>query len=111
MMRAVVTGGAGFIGQHLIEALLAENYQVAVLDNLSGAGDIQFPKGVKLYQYNIEDPLILDVLKKEQPDYLFHLAAQVSVQKSMEDPYADLLANVVGTVNLLQHCITCKVKK
>lgn len=103
-MRAVVTGGAGFIGSHIAEALLSEGTEVLVIDNLSTgreqnlksiAGELKFEK------LDIQDSKVLDLFKKFSPDIIFHTAAQVNVRRSVAEPVVDCGTNVVGTVNLL----------
>ncbi|MFK2826906.1 NAD-dependent epimerase/dehydratase family protein [Bacillus sp. B190/17] len=110
-MKVLVTGGAGFIGTHVVKQLLMEDAEVVVVDNLTTSKGNHLPKGVKLYKENIEGKEMKRIFKEEAPDYLIHLAAQVSVRRSMEDPYADCISNIVGTLNLLRNCITYKVKK
>ncbi|MBT2639682.1 NAD-dependent epimerase/dehydratase family protein [Bacillus sp. ISL-39] len=110
-MKSLITGGAGFIGRHLIEKLIKEKHEIIVIDNMSSAEEREFPENARFYKRNIEDESIGEIFEKEKPDYVFHLAAQVSVQKSMNDPYRDCLSNIAGTVNLLRFSSKYKVKK
>ena len=96
-----VTGGAGFIGSHLTDALIEKGYNVVVIDNLStGKRENIHPKA-KFYQADILDSSISDIFKKEKPKVVFHLAAQINVRKSVEDPIEDARINILGSLNLL----------
>jgi UDP-glucose 4-epimerase len=106
-MRALVTGGAGFIGSHLVDALLDRGDEVAVVDDLSTgkrenlAGALA--RGAELHEVDIRDaPALRDVVAARRPDIVFHLAAQMDVRKSIEDPAWDAGINVVGTINVLE---------
>ncbi|MFE8700543.1 NAD-dependent epimerase/dehydratase family protein [Cytobacillus sp. FJAT-54145] len=110
-MKILVTGGAGFIGSHVVEALLKEGYTPIVLDDLSN-GDIRnVPAGVKFYNTHLFSRKIRMIFKKERPDIVIHLAAQIDVSKSIEDPVEDAMVNIVGTIKLLQYCKEYKVRK
>jgi UDP-glucose 4-epimerase len=106
-MTALVTGGAGFIGSHLVDALLARGDEVVVMDdlstgrreNLSGA----LAQGAVLLEADIRDPgAVRDVFTEHSPELVLHLAAQMDVRRSVADPQFDLSINVGGTVNLLE---------
>jgi UDP-glucose 4-epimerase len=106
-MRALVTGGAGFIGSNLVDALLDRGDEVAVIDdlstgkreNLTGA----LARGADLHVIDIRDGAPLrEVIAGARPDIVFHLAAQMDVRKSIEDPAFDAGINVVGTINVLE---------
>jgi UDP-glucose 4-epimerase len=106
-MRALVTGGAGFVGSHLVDALLDRGDEVAVVDDLSTgkrenlAGALA--RGADLREIDIRDAAPLrDVIGTWRPDIVFHLAAQMDVRKSIEDPAWDAGINVVGTINVLE---------
>jgi UDP-glucose 4-epimerase len=99
-MRALVTGGAGFIGSHLVDALLARGDTVAVVDDLSTGRRERVPEGVPLHVVDIA--AIGDAMERERPDVVFHLAAQVDVRKSVADPAHDARANVAGTASVLE---------
>jgi UDP-glucose 4-epimerase len=102
-MRALVTGGAGFIGSHLVDALLARGATVAVVDDLSSGRREQVPDGAALHVTDVSDaPAIAEVVGREQPDVVFHLAAQIDVRKSLADPARDARQNVVGTAAVLE---------
>ena len=94
-MKAVVTGGAGFIGSNLVDALLARDDEVTIVDNFaSGKRELVNP-GATLLEHDIREPFSVDA------DVFFHLAAQADVQTSMKDPGYDAAVNVVGTANVL----------
>jgi UDP-glucose 4-epimerase len=107
-MRAIVTGGAGFIGSNLVDALLDQGAEVDVVDTLvtgkranleAGA----FDRGARLHEVSITDASALNGLVGDiAPDVIFHLAAQIDVRKSIEDPAFDASVNVVGTINVLE---------
>jgi len=99
---AVVTGGAGFIGSHVVELLLGEGYQVRVLDDLSSGSRENLPPDVHLDVLDISDRHALDAAVDEaRPAVVFHLAAQASVTRSVAEPVRDCEVNVVGTLNVL----------
>jgi len=100
--KAVVTGGAGFIGSHVCDALLARGFEVAVLDDLSTGKRQNLPPGATFYEVDIRDASVADVFAKETPEVLFHLAAQMDVRRSVADPAYDADVNIGGTVNLLE---------
>ena len=115
-MRALVTGGAGFIGSHLVEALLDRGDEVAVVDdlstgkreNLSGA----LTRGADLHEIDIrEGARLRDTIAAARPDIVFHLAAQMDVRKSIEDPAWDAGINVVGTINVLEASRLARVSR
>jgi UDP-glucose 4-epimerase len=99
-MRALVTGGAGFIGSHLVDALLARGDAVSVVDDLSSGRREHVPDGVPLHVTDIA--AIGGAMEEERPDVVFHLAAQVDVRKSVADPAHDARANVAGTASVLE---------
>ena len=101
-MRALVTGGAGFIGSHLVDRLIADGQRVAVLDDLSSGHCDRVPGGIALHVVDVVNAgAVTDVVTAYQPDVIYHLAAQISVRCSVADPAADATTNVVGTLNVL----------
>ena len=100
-MRAVVTGGAGFIGSTLVDTLLARGDEVHVVDDLSSGRREQVAEGATLHVRDIREPLA-ETFAEARPDVVFHLAAQVDVRVSVADPAADARTNVIGTVNVLE---------
>ena len=102
-MRAVVTGGAGFIGSHLVDALLARGDEVWVLDNLSTGRRERVADGARLIEGDIRDAEAVGAAFAEaEPDACFHLAAQADVRRSVEDPAYDADVNVLGTIRILE---------
>jgi UDP-glucose 4-epimerase len=101
--RAIVTGGAGFIGSHLVDALLAEGYAVTVIDDLSSGDAARLATGAELVELDIVDaPALEAVVAEVKPRAIFHLAAQSSVVVSVENPGRDCDINVRGTLNVLE---------
>jgi UDP-glucose 4-epimerase len=99
----IVTGGAGFIGSHVIDALLANGYTVVAIDDLSAGRSERVPTAATLEVVDISDARALDqVVDAVRPSSIYHLAAQSSVTKSVEDPQLDCRVNVEGTLNLLE---------
>src|SRR5882672_8790766 len=106
-MRALVTGGAGFIGSNVVDALLDRGDTVTVIDDLSTGREANleqaFGDGATLHRADIRDAeAMVDILGEEKPDAVFHLAAQIDVRRSVEQPGFDARTNVEGTVNLLE---------
>jgi UDP-glucose 4-epimerase len=100
--RALVTGGAGFIGSHLVDALLAEGYEVSVVDDLSAGDARNVAHGARLHTLDITDRAALHAaVEREAPRAIFHLAAQASVVASVADPGRDCEVNVQGTLNVV----------
>jgi UDP-glucose 4-epimerase len=95
--RAIVTGGAGFIGSHLVERLLADGAAVLVVDDLSTGAPERVPAGVRLERLDIAGDEIERAFDDWRPDVVFHLAAQASVPVSIQAPLRDLAVNVIGT--------------
>ena len=100
-MRAVVTGGAGFIGSTLVDALLVRDDEVHVVDDLSSGRRGNVAPGATLHVRDVAEPLA-DVFDTVRPDVVFHLAAQIDVRVSVADPVADARANVLGTLQVLE---------
>ena len=108
----LVTGGAGFIGSHIVDALIKENYQVVIVDNLSAGQKENINKEAKFYKADITDKeKLAEIFAAEKPEAVFHLAAQASVIVSAKDPVKDVKTNIIGTINLLECCRDYKVKK
>ena len=106
-MRALVTGGAGFIGSNLVDALLTRGDEVTVVDDLSTGRrenlDGAIANGARLQEADIRDAAALtDIFGEAQPEVVFHLAAQIDVRRSAADPAFDARVNVEGTINVLQ---------
>jgi UDP-glucose 4-epimerase len=100
-VRAIVTGGAGFIGSHVVDALVAQDAEVAVVDSLVHGSKDNVPAAAELYVRDIREPLD-DVFDAVRPEAVFHLAAQADVRVSVERPVEDADVNVLGTVRILE---------
>jgi UDP-glucose 4-epimerase len=111
MSKILVTGGAGFIGSTLVDKLISEGHEVAVLDNLaSGKKDYINPQA-KFFEVDICVPEVAEVFATFQPEIVYHLAAQIDVRISVADPVFDNKINAVGSLNILENCRLNKVKK
>jgi UDP-glucose 4-epimerase len=108
-MRAMVTGGAGFIGSTLVDRLLAEGHAVDVIDDLSSGslGNLAEARAnrdhqLKVHQVDIRDEGVVDLIARRQPEVVFHLAAQADVRVSVARPVFDAQVNIVGSLNVLE---------
>jgi len=110
-LRVLVTGGAGFIGSHLVDRLVQEGNEVIVIDNLSTGKRKQVNKKAEFYKMDIRSKRIERVFRKERPVIVVHLAAQMNVRLSTEDPGFDADVNILGTLNLLEHTVKNGVRK
>jgi len=110
-VRALVTGGAGFIGSNLVDALLDAGHEVTVVDNLARGVRDQVRPEARFVRLDVADPSLSGVIARAQPDAVFHLAAQIDVRRSMREPLFDANANVLGTVNVLDACRTAGVRR
>jgi UDP-glucose 4-epimerase len=103
-MRVLVTGGAGFIGSHVVDRLLVEGHRVDVVDNLSTGRPALVPAGAALHLCDIRSPRLDTVFAGARPEAVVHVAAQASVARSVADPLVDASVNVLGTIALLAAC-------
>lgn len=110
-MRVLITGGAGFIGSHVVDAYRAAGHEVAVLDDLSTGRKANVPAGVALHVHDIQSPEAARVVAEGRFDLLNHHAAQASVPVSVKDPLRDARVNVLGLLNLLEGAVKGGVKK
>lgn len=97
-----VTGGAGFIGSHVAEALLGEGHRVLILDNLSGGKRENVPEGAELHVLDIRSPEAADLVRDAGVEILVHHAAQMDVRRSVEDPAFDAEVNILGSLRLVE---------
>jgi UDP-glucose 4-epimerase len=111
-VRILVTGGAGFIGSHVVDAYVAADHQVAILDNFSTGNEANINPAAELYRVDLRDqPEVEKAVASFRPDVVNHHAAQSEVPKSVADPGFDAQVNVVGGLNLLKACVDHAVKK
>ncbi len=107
-----MTGGAGFIGSHLVKRLLSDGWYVTIVDDLSSSRtNDQEESSATLHKLDIADPALADIFAEERPEVVFHLAAQISVARSMREPELDVHTNIVGGINLLQQSVRFGVKR
>jgi UDP-glucose 4-epimerase len=110
-MKVLVTGGAGFIGSHIVDRCLAEGHEVVVVDDLSSGQERWVNPAARFYKLDIRDPQLETVLERERPEVISHQAARANVRESLEQPllYADV--NVLGSLNLLEAARKTGVRK
>lgn len=113
MKKVLITGGAGFIGSHIVDKLLDNNYQVLVIDNLSSGNlkNLQDNNNLKFYKLDIVNDDLEPVFEIEQPDFVIHLAAQTSVAYSVTNPIEDANRNILGSIKILELSKKYSVKK
>ena len=109
--RILVTGGAGFIGSHVADQLVATGHDLAVVDNLSMGKREYVPAAAQFYPYDIKSPEIVELIRSWRPQVILHFAAQMSVQASVSNPVFDAQENILGSLNLLQAAAEAKVEK
>ena len=101
-MKVLVTGGAGFIGSHIVDQLLAAGHQACVIDDLSSGSRDNLPPEVPLHVVDIVDTAaVADVFAREKPAAVCHQAAQMSVSRSVREPLFDAQVNCIGLINVL----------
>jgi UDP-glucose 4-epimerase len=102
MTKILVTGGAGFIGSHVVDLFVEKGFEVVVLDDLSTGRASNLNPAAKFYQMDIRDPQVRDVFEAEKPDYISHHAAQMDVRRSVAQPLFDADVNILGSINLIE---------
>jgi UDP-glucose 4-epimerase len=110
-MKILVTGGAGFIGSHVVDAMLAVGHEVVIVDDLSTGRKQNLNPGARFYQMDIRDPGLAEVFERERPEVVDHHAAQMDVRRSVAEPLFDADVNVRGSLNLLEAARTHGVRK
>ncbi len=110
-MKVLVTGGAGFIGSHVVDMLLEDDHQVVVVDDLSTGRRSNLNPRAKFYQLDIRSPELEAVFVTERPEVIDHHAAQMDVRRSMVDPVFDADVNILGSIKLAQLAVKYGVRK
>lgn len=110
-MKALVTGGAGFIASHIVDRLINEGCQVVVIDDLSTGNEDNLNPKAKHYRMDIRSPELADVFEAERPDYVSHHAAQSLVMRSLREPMLDCWLNIEGSINIIHLAYRFGVKK
>ena len=115
-MKTVVTGGAGFIGSHLVDLLVGDGHQVTVIDNLSSGRTENIANhlesgAVELLEQDIREADFEALFNRVEPEVVFHLAAQIDVRRSVEDPILDAEMNVLATIRIAEAARKCGVRK
>lgn len=111
MARILVTGGAGFIGSHIVDTYLSLGHDVAVVDNFWAGTRANLNPKARFYEVDVRSPQLAEVFEKEKPEIVNHLAAQIDVRKSLDEPIFDADVNILGAINLLENCIKHKIQK
>ncbi|HON73435.1 MAG TPA: NAD-dependent epimerase/dehydratase family protein, partial [bacterium] len=111
-MRIIVTGGAGFIASHVVDAFIKDGHTVGVVDNLSSGKRENINPAAMFFEVDIRDKEKLDeVFDSFKPDIIDHHAAQINVRYSVEDPVYDASVNIIGSLNLLELSRKYQVKR
>jgi UDP-glucose 4-epimerase len=110
-MKILVTGGAGFIGSHVVDLFIAKGFEVVIVDNLSTGRESNLNPKATFYEMDIRDPGLMDVFTKEKPDYVSHHAAQMDVRRSVAQPLYDAEINILGSINVIECARASNVKK
>ncbi|MBI3766362.1 MAG: GDP-mannose 4,6-dehydratase, partial [Ignavibacteriales bacterium] len=110
-MNILITGGAGFIGSHVADACIKAGHAVVIIDNLSMGKRENINPKAEFVKADIRDESIRDVFRRNIFDAVIHLAAQMDVRRSVDDPIFDASVNILGTINLLENCRATAVRK
>jgi UDP-glucose 4-epimerase len=110
-MKILVTGGAGFIGSHVVDQMIAANHDVVIVDDLSSGRKSNINPQARFYQLDIRSPELRDVFSSEHPEVVCHHAAQIDVRKSMSDPFFDADVNILGPISLANLAREYEVRK
>lgn len=111
IVKVMVTGGAGFIGSHVVDQMVAAGHEVVIVDSLVTGRKSNLNPKAKFYQLDIRDPKLREVFEAERPEVVDHHAAQMDVRRSVADPLYDADVNIKGSVHLLELCREFAVRK
>ena len=110
-MKILITGGAGFIGSHVVDKLIEQGDEVLIIDDLSTGSEDNINQSAKFIKIDIADDKISEIMKEFQPEVVIHLAAQKNVRVSLEDPVFDARVNILGSLNLIDLSHKLGIKK
>ena len=110
-MKVLVTGGAGFIGSHVVDLYVDHGYKVVVVDDLSTGRILNLNPAAKLYEIDIRSAKLAEIFEHERPDFVNHHAAQIDVRRSVEDPLFDAEVNILGSLNLIEFAREFQVQR
>jgi UDP-glucose 4-epimerase len=110
-MKILVTGGAGFIGSHVVNAFIEDGHDVVIIDDLSTGRQSNLNPAAKFYQVDIRNPQVEEVFHDERPDVISHHAAQMDVRRSVADPLFDADVNILGSLKLIEYAKKYAIKK
>jgi len=111
MTKILVTGGAGFIGSHVVDLFISHGFEVVILDDLSTGRASNLNPQAKFYRLDIRDPKVHEIFASEKPDFVSHHAAQMDVRRSVAQPLFDADVNILGSINLIECAKEFAVKR
>lgn len=111
MAKVLVTGGAGFIGSHVVDIFIEQGFEVIIIDDLSTGRASNLNPAAKFYQMDIRNPQVREIFDVERPDYVSHHAAQMDVRRSVVQPLFDADVNILGSINLIECAKDFQVKR
>jgi len=110
-LKVLVTGGAGFIGSNIVDALIERGHDVVIVDNMFRGRRENINPKARLYEVSICDEVLKDVFEKERPDIVNHHAAQIDLRRSVDEPMFDAHENILGSINVIVNAVKGGVKK
>ena len=110
-MKVLVTGGAGFIGSHIVDALIEQGHEVVVIDNLATGFLENINPSARFYKMSICDAELANVFEREKPEIVSHHAAQMVIANSVDNPMFDAQENILGSLNVILNCVRFRVKR
>ena len=111
MAKILVTGGAGFIGSHIVDTYIAAGHDVAIIDDLSTGTRENLNSAASFHEMDIRSEKVAEIFAAEKPEIVNHLAAHIDVRRSVEEPLFDADINIRGGLNILENCVKHGVKK